>query len=85
MANYFVSFSNQALKALEKIDEPHYSKIKKVIYSLSDDPRPVGIKKLTDRKGYRIRVGDYRIIYDILDSILVIEIITLGHRKNVYG
>ncbi|NDJ23772.1 type II toxin-antitoxin system RelE/ParE family toxin [Nostoc sp. B(2019)] len=47
--------------------------------------RPDGVKKLKNRdKGYRIRVGDYRIIYDIIDDILLIIIVDLGHRSNIY-
>jgi mRNA interferase RelE/StbE len=81
---YFVNFSKQAFKELEKISEPNYSRIKKAIYGLADNPRPNGYKELKGIEGYRIRVGDYRIIYDIFDSQLIIEIITLGDRKDIY-
>jgi mRNA interferase RelE/StbE len=54
------------------------------IGSLSDNPRPQGYKKLKGRKGYRIRVGDYRIIYEIFDNILLIDVIDLGLRKEIY-
>ena len=54
------------------------------IESLQNDPRPIGYIKLKNREGYRIRSGDYRIIYDIFDSELIIDVITLGHRKDVY-
>jgi len=81
---YFLNFSKQAFKELEKISEPHYSRIKKAIYDLADNPRPHGYKKLQGIDGYRIRVGDYRIIYDIFDNELVVEIITLGNRKDIY-
>jgi len=60
------------------------SNIKEAIYSLADNPRPAGYKKLKGRDGYRIRVADYRIIYDIFDSELIVDIITLGHRKEIY-
>jgi mRNA interferase RelE/StbE len=46
--------------------------------------RPQGYKKLKGRDGYRVRVGNYRIIYDIFDSELIVDIITLGHRKDIY-
>ncbi len=81
---YTIEFRNKVLKTLIKINEPHYSAIKKQIYDLVDNPRPQGCRKLKGRKGYRIRVGDYRIIYDIFDSILLIEVIDLGHRKEIY-
>jgi mRNA interferase RelE/StbE len=54
------------------------------IGSLSDNPRPQGYKKLKGRKGYRIRVGNYRVIYEIFDEVLLIDVIDLGHRKEIY-
>lgn len=51
---------------------------------LTLNPRPQGHKKLKGREGYRIRVGDYRIIYNIFDAQLLIEVIDLGHRKDIY-
>ena len=81
---YTIEFRNKVLKALIKINEPNYSAIKKQIYDLADNPRPQGYKKLKGREGYRIRVGDYRIIYEIFDTVLLIEVIDLGHRKEIY-
>ena len=81
---YTIEFRNKVLKALVKINEPHYSAIKKQIYDLADNPRPQGYKKLKGRKGYRIRVGNYRIIYEIFDEILLIDVIDIGHRKEIY-
>ena len=81
---YNVEFRNKVLKVLIKINEPYYSAIKKHIYDLADNPRPQGYKKLKGRPGYRIRVGDYRVIYEIFDDILLIDVIDLGHRKDIY-
>ena len=81
---YTIEFRNKVLKALVKINEPHYSAIKKQIYDLADNPRPQGYKKLKGRKGYRIRVGNYRIIYEIFDEILLMDVIDLDHRKEIY-
>jgi mRNA interferase RelE/StbE len=81
---YNVTIKKRAIKALQKINEPYYSNIKKAIYSLSDNPRPAGFKKLNGRDGYRIRVADYRIIYDVFDDVLVVDVIELGHRKEIY-
>jgi len=81
---YSVNFKKHAFKELAKINEPFYSQIKQTIYTLADNPRPKGCKKLKGRDGYRIRVGNYRIIYDIYDSELVVDIIALGHRKDIY-
>lgn len=81
---YQVTIRPRAAKTLEKINDPVYSSIKKAIFSLGDDPRPHGYKKLKGRDGYRIRVGDYRIIYDIFDNILTVDVVALGHRKDIY-
>jgi mRNA interferase RelE/StbE len=81
---YKVRIEKSVLKSLEKISEPYFSKIKKAILGLAKNPRPVGYKKLRGRDGFRIRVADYRIIYDIFDDILQINVIDLGHRKDIY-
>ncbi|MDZ7740647.1 MAG: type II toxin-antitoxin system RelE/ParE family toxin [Bacteroidota bacterium] len=54
------------------------------IQSLSKNPRPAGCKKLRNRNAYRVRTGNYRIIYEIFDDILLIDVIAVGHRKNIY-
>jgi len=82
--SYHVNLQKKAIKALIKINEPHYSNLKSAIYNLAEDPRPNGYIKLKDRSGYRIRVGNYRIIYEIFDKELIIDVILLGHRKDIY-
>lgn len=79
-----VSLKKSVLKVLQNINEPYYSSIKAAIYNLANDPRPPGYKKLKGRNGYRVRVADYRIIYEIFDDILLVEVINLGHRKDIY-
>ncbi len=54
------------------------------IKSLAQNPRPSGYRKLKERDAYRIRKGNYRIIYEIIDSMLIVDIIAIGHRKNIY-
>ncbi len=81
---YVVEFSKRASKKLEKISEPFYSNIKEAVLNLAENPRPNGYKKLKGIGGYRIRIGDYRVVYDIFEDVLVIEVITVGHRKDVY-
>ena len=80
-----MTLKRRAIKALLKINEPFYSNIKDAIYNLADNPRPPGYNKMKDRSGYRIRMGDYRVIYDVFDTVLVVEIIDLGHRREIYG
>lgn len=82
--SYSLNFTKQSLKELEKINDPFYSNIKKAIIDLTSNPRPQGYKKLKGREGFRIRVGNYRIIYNIFEKILTIDVITIGHRKEVY-
>jgi mRNA interferase RelE/StbE len=81
---YNVTLKKRAIKALENINEPYYSNIKEAIYSLANNPRPAGYKKLKGRDAFRIRVANYRIIYEIQDAILLVDVVDLGHRKDIY-
>ena len=81
---YRVTIKKKATRALQHINEPYYSNIKAAIYCLADDPRPQGCIKLKGYAAYRIRVADYRIIYEIIDDILLVDVIDLGHRKDIY-
>jgi mRNA interferase RelE/StbE len=81
---YQVKVQKRAIKALEQINEPYYSNVKVAISNLAFNPRPTGYIKLKGRNGFRIRVGNYRIIYEIFDNILLVEVIDLGDRKNIY-
>lgn len=81
---YKVQIEKRALKKLAKIPEPFYSNIKIAILNLSENPRPIGYIKLKRREAYRIRVADYRVIYEIHDEVLLIQVINLGHRKDIY-
>jgi mRNA interferase RelE/StbE len=84
MANYTVVLSKIAQKQLDKLSDNIAEPIFEALTSLEKDPRPQGYKKLKGRDGYRIRVGNYRIIYDIIDKELIVDVITLGHRKDIY-
>lgn len=81
---YQIAIKKSAVKSLAKISEPYFSTIKQAIYKLAEDPRPIGYKKLKGREAFRIRVADYRIIYEIEDKILLIDVIAIGHRKDIY-
>lgn len=81
---YELQFKKKAIKALSKINDPYYTNIIEAIDSLAENPRPFGYKKLTGRDGYRIRVGTYRVIYDIFDTQLIIEIVNVGIRGDIY-
>ena len=84
MHDYTVVLSKKAQKQLNKLSDKIAEPILDAIAGLEESPRPVGYKKLKGRDGYRVRVGSYRIIYDIFDSELIVDIITLGHRKDIY-
>ncbi len=81
---YSLSFTRRAFKELEKIHEPFYSNIKQAITALAINPRPHGYLKLHGRDGYRIRVGDYRIVYHIFDDQLIVEVIEIGTRQGIH-
>ena len=82
--SFSITFSKQAIKALDQINEPFFSTIKESILALAENPRPFGYKQLKGRNGFRIRIGNYRVIYEIYNEILLIEIIAIGHRKDIY-
>lgn len=84
MPNYTAILSNKAQKQLDKLSDRIAEPLFDAISGLEENPRPAGCKKLKGRDGYRIRVGNYRIIYDIFDSELIVDVITLGHRKDIY-
>ena len=81
---YTVLLSKKSEKFLRNLPQPYYSAIKKAVYALADEPRPFGYTKLTGEDSYRIRVGDYRIIYNIFDDIVTVEVININHRREVY-
>ena len=81
---YKVIIKKRALKSLGKINDADYNKIKTAIFNLADNPRPSGCKKLKGRPGYRTRIGDYRVIYDIFDKVLEVYVIAVGNRKDIY-
>ena len=81
---YQVVIEKQAQKQLAKISPPDYAKIVAALKDLANDPRPFGYKKLKGRPGYRIRVGDYRIICQVKDNILTVFVLIIGHRREVY-
>lgn len=86
MANkrYSVVVTDKVRKIILKLPHLTAAKIETSLLELEENPRPAGCKKLKGRSGYRIRVGDYRVIYEIEDNILRVIIIDLGNRKDIY-
>lgn len=83
MSNYTITLSRHAQKQLNKLSDNIVAPIIKAITGLEDNPQPEGYKKLEGRDGYRIRAGNYRIIYTIFDDELLVDVIKLGHRKDI--
>jgi mRNA interferase RelE/StbE len=81
---YRIEISRRAAKAVTSLDKPLRRKILAAIDALSGNPRPVGCKKLSGQQAWRIRVGDYRIIYEIHDQVLLIIVVDIGHRREIY-
>ena len=81
---YILRINEEAAKTLTKLDPGIQTRISAAIDALATDPRPSGAKKLKGSEFYRIRVGDYRIVYEIRDRQLVVLVIRIGHRKEIY-
>lgn len=82
---YRVEVAPAALRQLRKLDPPARRRVQAAIELLSDEPRPGGAKKLAGGDGeWRVRTGDYRIVYEIRDSVLLILVVAVGHRREIY-
>ncbi|MCX5666119.1 MAG: type II toxin-antitoxin system RelE/ParE family toxin [Candidatus Omnitrophica bacterium] len=81
---YCVKIIPKAEKDLDAVSGHEFDAIKKKILALSDNPRPFGCKKLTADEGYRLRSGDFRIVYRIDDQVKEVVIYRVKHRKEVY-
>jgi mRNA interferase RelE/StbE len=84
MAEYEILFKESVWKDLKKIPKRELKKIFSRVEKLCNDPRPMGCEKLTGEELYRIRQGNYRIVYSLQDNELTVWVIKVGHRKDVY-
>jgi mRNA interferase RelE/StbE len=82
--NYHVSIVRRAIKDLAALPADEYERIRDAIAALAKKPRPAGCAKLTGRDGWRIRVGNYRVIYEIDDRVRLVLVVHIGHRRDVY-
>ncbi|MGA0558630.1 type II toxin-antitoxin system RelE family toxin [Larkinella sp. VNQ87] len=86
MSKYKLVITKSAEKELVKLPVQVIQQIQEAVLKLADDPRPAQCKKLKGFKDlYRIRIGDYRIIYSIRDSVLIVEVLRIGNRKDIYS
>jgi mRNA interferase RelE/StbE len=83
MAGYSLFFRESVRKDLDSIPKSDLQRIMARIASLADNPRPPGSEKLSGEEKYRVRQGNYRIIYAIEDSRLIVMIVKVGHRREV--
>ncbi|MCL1941896.1 MAG: type II toxin-antitoxin system RelE/ParE family toxin [Synergistaceae bacterium] len=81
---YAVKLISQAERKLDSFQADLRDRIIVALERLKDNPRPSGCKKLKSRDAYRIRVGDYRVIYEIHDDVLIVLIIRIAHRNEAY-
>jgi mRNA interferase RelE/StbE len=84
LSRYQIELRPAALRALRKLDPQVRRRIQGAIALLAEDPRPPNAKKLKGREAFRVRVGNYRVIYTVDDGILLVVVVTLGHRRDVY-
>ncbi len=81
---FTVLIERYALKQILNLDKKVIPLIKSAISDLADNPRPFGYKKLKGEEAYRIRVGVYRIIYEIDNNRIIVTVVSVGHRKEIY-
>ena len=84
MANYKIVIKQSVAKDLRPIPNKDVKRILQRIEQLARDPRPPGSEKLSGEEKYRVRQGNYRILYRIEDEILTVFIVKIGHRRDVY-
>jgi mRNA interferase RelE/StbE len=84
VASYKVLITRSATKELEAVPLKDRRRIVARIQGLADDPRPPGCEKLSGEEKFRLRQGDYRILYEIIDDDLVVTVVRIGNRRDVY-
>lgn len=82
---YRVEVAAAAVRQLRKLDRPAQRRVQAAIELLAAEPRPSGAKKLVGGNGgWRVRTGDYRIVYEIHDNVLLVLVVAVGHRREIY-
>jgi len=81
---YKINFARSTKKDFKRINRQDAIRIVTAISLLADNPRPRGVKKMSGQDAWRIRVGEYRVVYDIHDNVITILILKIAHRKDVY-
>jgi mRNA interferase RelE/StbE len=81
---YAITILRRAQRELQRLPHEDYERVREAIRALAQNPRPPGCLALTGRAGWRIRVGNYRVIYEINDVQHTVTILHVGHRRDVY-
>lgn len=82
---YRVDLTAAAARQIKKLPRPARDRVLDAIEDLAEDPRPHGARKLVgEQHAWRVRVGDYRVIYDVLDAELTVTVVRTAHRREVY-
>lgn len=84
MESYKIVIKKSATKEIERIEKKDRIRIIEKIRTLALDPHPTGCKKLSGQEKYRIRQGNYRILYQVIDTKLIVNAVKVGHRRDVY-
>ena len=84
MANYRTVFKKSVAKDLRKIPNKDINRILQRVDRLADDPRPIGVERLSGDEKFRIKQGKYRILYAIDDDVITVTIVKVGHRRDIY-
>jgi mRNA interferase RelE/StbE len=82
--SYSITIMRRAQKELANLPADVYPRVRDALRSLAEQPRPGGCLKLKGREGWRIRVGDYRVLYEINDNKQIVNVVHIGHRRDVY-
>jgi len=84
VSRYKIELRAAAARALRKLDPQVARRVRAAIALLAEDPRPPASRPLRGRPAWRVRVGDYRVVYTIEDDVLLVVVVTPGHRRDVY-
>ena len=84
MASYKLVFKKSVAKDLRTLPKVDVARILRCMESLAQNPRPPGCEKLSGQERYRLRQGNYRILYELCDDELIVTVVKVGHRREVY-
>ena len=84
MERYRLVFRKSVTKDLHRLPKKDVARIVKCFRGLADEPRGPGCERLSGEERYRVRVGVYRVVYEIKDDVLIVAVVKVGHRRDIY-